>query len=308
MAYKSICLGAAALAAMVINTPAMAWEPSKPVEIVVAAGAGGASDQMARMMQAAIQKNNLMKQPMIVSLKGGASGAEALIYMKSGSGDPNKLLLAYSLIYMLPLSAKIPFNWRELTPVAVTALDQFVLWDNTQMEAKNVKEFVDAAKAASPPFKMGGTVSKREDQVLTVFMEKKTGAKFLYLPYKSGGEAATQLVGNHTQANVSNPSENLEVWRAGQVRALCVFDKERIAYKTKVTATQSWNDIPTCKEEGLDVQYLMLRAFFLPGKVTAEQTAFYVDLFKKVSQTAESKIYLKNKALRRYSFTALTSC
>ena len=129
---------------------------------------------------------------------------------------------------------------------------------------------------------MGGTGSKREDQVLTVFMEKKTGAKFAYLPYKSGGEAATQLVGNHTAANVNNPSENLEVWRAGQVRALCVFDKERIAYKTKVTDTQSWNDIPTCKEEGLDVQYLMLRAMFLPGKVTPEQTAFYVDLFKKV--------------------------
>jgi putative tricarboxylic transport membrane protein len=298
MAYKSFCLGAAALASALATAPASAWEPSKPVEIVVAAGAGGASDQMARMMQAAIQKNNLMNQPMIVSLKGGASGAEALIYMKSNDGDANKVLLAYSLIYMLPLSAKIPFNWRDLTPVAVTALDQFVLWDNTQMAAKNVKEFVDAAKAATPPFKMGGTGSKREDQVLTVFMEKKTGAKFLYLPYKSGGEAATQLVGNHTQANVNNPSENLEVWRAGQVRALCVFDKERIAYKTKVTATQSWNDIPTCKEEGLDVQYLMLRAFFLPGKVTPEQTAFYVDLLKKVSQTAEYKDYLEKQALK----------
>jgi tripartite-type tricarboxylate transporter receptor subunit TctC len=284
---------------MIASAPAFAaWEPTKPVEIVVAAGAGGASDQMARMMQAAIQKNNLMKQPMIVSLKGGASGAEALIYMKSGEGDANKVLLAYSLIYMLPLSAKIPFNWRDLTPVAVTALDQFVLWDNTTMAAKNVKEFLEAAKAANPPFKMGGTGSKREDQVLTVFMEKKTGAKFLYLPYKSGGEAATQLVGNHTQANVNNPSENLEVWRAGQVRALCVFDKERIAYKTKVTDSQSWNDIPTCKEEGLDVQYLMLRAFFLPGKVTPEQTAFYVDLLKKVSQTAEYKDYLEKQALK----------
>ena len=115
---------------------AAGWEPTKPVEIVVAAGAGGASDQMARMMQAAIQKNKLMKQPIIVSLKGGASGAEALIYMKSSDGDANRVLLAYSLIYMLPLSAKIPFNWRDLTPVAVTALDQFVLWDNTTMAAQ----------------------------------------------------------------------------------------------------------------------------------------------------------------------------
>src|SRR6478672_6621224 len=122
---------ASALALSLAAGPVHAWEPSKPVEIVVAAGAGGASDQMARMMQAAIQKNNLMKQPVVVTLKGGASGAEALIYMKSSTGDPNKVLIAYSLIYILPLSAKIPFNWRELTPVSVVALDQFVLWDNS---------------------------------------------------------------------------------------------------------------------------------------------------------------------------------
>src|SRR3979490_3350670 len=287
----------AALAAMLTGAPAIAWEPTKAVEIVVAAGAGGASDQMARMMQAAIQKNNLMKQPMVVSLKGGASGAEALMYMKSSDGDANKVLIAYSLIYMLPLSAKIPFNWRELTPVAVVAMDQFVLWDNTA-GPKTVKDFIAAAKASSSPFKMGGTGSKREDHVLTIFMEKRTDAKFSYLPYKSGGEAATQLVGNHTESNVNNPSENLEVWRAGQVRALCVFDKERIGYKVKVTETQSWNDIPTCKDEGLDVQYLMLRAMFLPGKVTPAQTEFYIDLFKKVVQTAEFKDYLEKQALK----------
>src|SRR6266852_3943884 len=292
-------LFASALAGIAFTTgSAMAWEPTKPVEIVVAAGAGGASDQMARMMQAAIQKNKLTAQPMVVTLKGGASGAEALMYMKGDAGDPHKILIAYSLIYMLPLSAKIPFNWRELTPVSVVALDQFVLWDNTTLPYKNVKEFIDAAKAAPTPFKMGGTGSKREDHVLTVFTEKKTGAKYAYLPYKSGGEAATQLVGNHTASNVNNPSENLEVWRAGQVRALCVFDKERIEYKTKVAGNLSWNDVPTCKEEGLDVQYLMLRAMFLPGKVTADQTAFYVDLFKKVSQTAEFKDYLEKQALK----------
>ena len=121
---QNLVKAATALAVMLAAAPAVAgWEPTKPVEIVVAAGAGGASDQMARMMQAAIQKNNLMKQPMVVSLKGGASGAEALVYMKSSEGDPNKVLIAYSLIYMLPLSAKIPFNWHELTPVSVVALE-----------------------------------------------------------------------------------------------------------------------------------------------------------------------------------------
>jgi len=250
------------------------------------------------MMQSAVQKNNLMKQPMVVSLKGGASGAEALMHMKTSEGDANKVLIAYSLIYMLPLSAKVPFNWRELTPISVIAFDEFVLWVNAETPYKTVKDFADAAKAANPVFKMGGTGSKREDHVLTVLLEKKTGAKFAYLPYTSGGEAATQLVGNHTASNVNNPSENLEVWRAGQVRPLCVFSKDRIAYKGKVAGDMSWGDIPTCKDQGVDVQYQMLRAMFLPGKVTAEQTAFYEDLFKKVTQTAEYKDYMEKQALK----------
>jgi tripartite-type tricarboxylate transporter receptor subunit TctC len=298
ISYRLHLWGGAALAVLVLGAPVSAWEPTKPVEIVVAAGAGGASDQMARMLQVAVQKNGLMKQPLVVSLKGGASGAEGLMYMKSGQGDPNRFIIAYSLIYTLPLSAKIPFDWRELTPVSIVAFDQFGLWVNSAKPYKTVKEFTDAAKAASPTFKMGGTGSKREDQILSAFIEKRTGAKFNYLPYKSGGEAATQLVGNHIEANVNNPSENAEVWRAGQVRALCVFDHERIEYKAKVTPDMSWADIPTCKEQGLDVQYTMLRGIFLPGKVAPDVTAFYIDLFRKISNTAEFKDYMEKQALK----------
>jgi tripartite-type tricarboxylate transporter receptor subunit TctC len=77
-----------------------------------------------------------------------------------------------------------------------------------------------------------------------------------------------------------------------------VFDSARMEYKAKVTSEQSWNDIPACKDQGLDVEYTMLRAMFLPGKVTSEQTEFYVDLFKRLSQTAEFKDYMEKQALK----------
>lgn len=288
----------ALIVAMATAPASAAWEPQKSVEIIVAAGAGGASDQMARMLQAVIQKHDFIKKPVVVSLKGGASGAEALMDMKASANDPHKFVIAYSLIYTLPLAAKIPFNWRELSPVAIVALDEFVLWTNAQGPYKTVKDFIDAAKTANPPLKIGGTGSKREDHIIVAFMEKKTGAKFAYLPYKSGGEAATQLVGNHIAANTNNPSENLEVWRAGQVRALCVFANERMGYTAKVTPTQSWSDIPTCKSEGLDVSYSMLRGIFLPPGATPEQIAWYQDLFKKISATPEFKEYLEKQALK----------
>src|SRR5262249_29616878 len=115
---------------------------------------------------------------------------------------------------------------------------------------------------------------------------------------KSGGEAATQLVGNHTESNVNNPSENLEVWRAGQGGPLCVFYKERSSYTSQVKGKKSWDRNPTCQQEGRDVQDLIVAGMFLPGKVTPEQQAFYVDLFQKVTQTAEYKDYMEKQALK----------
>jgi putative tricarboxylic transport membrane protein len=174
-----------------------------------------------------------------------------------------------------------------------------VLWTNAEEPYKTPKEFLHAVKAAPPgTFKMGGTGAKREDQIITVALEKAADVKFTYVPYKSGGEAATQLVGKHTNANVNNPSENIAQWRADQVNALCVFSDDRMTFKDKVTKTQSWADIPTCKEAGYDVQYQMLRAFFLPPGTTPEQAAYYADLIKKVSETPEWKDYLAKQALK----------
>jgi putative tricarboxylic transport membrane protein len=298
-------LSVAALAGGLATLPAhAAWEPTKPVEVVVPAGAGGASDQMARTIQGIIVKHQLMKQPMLILNMGGASGAEGQMDVKGAKGNPHKLMVAFSAIYTLPIAVNLPFNWRDLNPVAMIALDEFVLWDNAETPYKTAQQYLAAVKAAPPgTFKMGGTGSKREDQIITVAVEKAAGVKFSYIPYKSGGEAATQLVGKHIDSNVNNPSENIAQWRAGQVRALCVFSDHRMAFKEKITTDQSWADIPTCKESGIDVQYQMLRAFFLPPDTTKEQATFYTDLLKKVTATPEWRSYLDKQALKETFLT-----
>jgi tripartite-type tricarboxylate transporter receptor subunit TctC len=292
-------LCAATLTCALFAPAATAWEPTRPIEVVVPAGAGGASDQMARTIQGIIVKHQLMKQPMLVMNKSGASGAEGIMDIKSAKGDPHKLMVAFSAIYTLPIAVNLPFNWRDLNPVAMIAQDEFLLWVNSETPYKTPKEFLAAAKAAGPGnFKMGGTGAKREDHIITVALDKIAGTQFTYIPYKSGGEAATQLVGKHTDSNVNNPSENIAQWRAGQVRALCVFSEQRMIYKEKITKDQAWADIPTCKESGVDVQYQMLRAFFLPPGTSKDQVAFYADLLKKVAATPEWKDYVAKQALK----------
>ena len=298
--YLRPLAGALLLCAAAAPAPALAdWEPTKTVEIVVPAGAGGAADQMARTIQGIVLKHQLMKQSMIVMNKSGASGAEGIMDVKDSKGDPHKLMAAFSAIYTLPVAVNLPFNWRDLNPVAMIALDEFLLWVNAETAYMTPKEYLAAVKAAPPDtFKMGGTGSKREDHIITVALDKVAGTKFTYIPYKSGGEAATQLVGKHIDSNVNNPSENIAQWRAGQVRALCVFSAQRMVYKDKVTDKQSWADIPTCKESGVDVEYQMLRGFFIPAGTSKEQVAFYVDLLKKVAATPEWKDYLAKQALK----------
>lgn len=291
---------AGALLACALAAPALAqWQPTKSVEIIVPAGPGGAADQMARMIQGIVIKHQLMKQPMMVMNKSGASGAEGIMDVKDAKGDPHKLMAAFSAIYTLPVAVNLPFNWRDLNPVALIALDEFLLWVNVATPYKTPKDYLAAVKAAAPGnFKMGGTGSKREDHIITVALDKIAGTKFTYIPYKSGGEAATQLVGKHIDSNVNNPSENVAQWRADQVRALCVFSAQRMVYKDKVTKDLSWGDIPTCKESGVDVEYQMLRGFFIPSGTSNEQVAFYVDLLKKVAATPEWKEYLAKQALK----------
>ena len=280
------------------------WQPDKPVEFVVPAGTGGGADQMARLIQGIVTKHNLMKEPMVVVNKSGGAGGEGFLYIKDSKGDPNKIIITLSNLFTTPLATGIPFNWRDITPVSMLALDEFVLWVNADSPYKTAKEYLDAIKAGDDfQFKMAGTGSKQEDQIITVALDKFTGKKFTYVPFKGGGAVAVQLVGNHVNSTVNNPIEAVAHWRGGKLRPLCVFDDQRMPYKEKVTDTMSWNDIPTCAESGVKVSYLMLRGIFMPGGVTQEQVDFYVNLFKKVRETPEWKDFMEKGAFNQ-SFMA----
>ena len=75
-----------------------------------------------------------------------------------------------------------------------------------------------------------------------------------------------------------------------------MFDAKPLDYKDKVTADMAWGDIPTCKSQGLDMEYLMLRGIFMTPKATKEQVDYYVELFKKVRETPEWQDLMKNGA------------
>jgi tripartite-type tricarboxylate transporter receptor subunit TctC len=276
------------LAALGAAPGASAWEPTKSVEFIIPAGTGGGADQMARFTQGVVAKHSLMKQSVIPINKSGGAGAEGFLDVKASKGDAHKIIITLSNLFTTPLATGVPFNWKDLTPVAMLALDNFVLWVPADTPYKSAGDYLGAVKKAGPnKFKMGGTGAKQEDQIITVAIEKASGTKFTYVPFKGGGEVATQLVGKHVDSTVNNPIEAVAHWRSGKLRPLCVFENARMPYKNKVTATMAWNDIPTCREAGIPMDYLMLRGIFMPAGVSQDVVTFYVDLFRKVRGTKE---------------------
>jgi|SRR5690554_598410 len=288
-------------AAVVFGAPTVAsaaWEPTRPVEWIIPAGSGGGADQMARFVQGVVVKHDLMKQPLVIVNKSGGAGAEGFLYVKNAKNDPHKLIITLSNLFTTPMATGIPFNWKDITPVAMLALDQFMLWTAADAGYGSAGEYIEAAKEAGPgKMRMGGTGSKQEDQIITVALQKQTGAQFTYVPYKGGGEVATQVVGGHVDSSVNNPIEGVSQWRAGNYTPHCVFDSERSVHTDPVTEDgTAWSDIPTCQEEGIDVTYQMLRGIFTSPGVDQEVVDYYVDVFKKVTETEDWKKFMATGA------------
>src|SRR5262249_42361090 len=154
----AICFGG-----VLTTMSAQACEPTKPIEIIVPAGTGGGAGQMARVMQGIITKHNPSKQSGVgIKKSRGARGA-GFLAVKNYKGDEHKLIITLSNLFTTPLATGIPFNWKDLTPVAMMALDEFILWVNADKPYKTVKDYVAAINAAPDnQFKMGGTGSKQE--------------------------------------------------------------------------------------------------------------------------------------------------
>jgi putative tricarboxylic transport membrane protein len=233
-----LAVAGALLAAASFATSAQAdWKPTKTIEFVVTGGPGGGTDQFARTVQAAITKNKLADVSLVVVNKGGGSGAEGFIQGKMAAGEPHKLIFGTSNEWMLPMVAKLAFAPADLKPVAAMAFDEFILWGKPG--TADAAALLASAKAAPGDVKMGGSQSKDVDQLLTRLLEKAASVKFIYVPFKSGNEAAVQLSGGHIDANTNNPSESVGQWKAGTVRPLCVFSPKRMAAGAKVTATEA---------------------------------------------------------------------
>jgi len=223
-----LALGTTALVLAGVVPSHAAWQPQKPIEFVATAGPGGGTDIFARTVQAIITKYKMVPQPVVVVSKGGCSGAEGWMYLKTAPGDPYRVGFGTSNTWQQPLLSNVPYKHTDFVPVAAMVQDEFLLWVKQGAPYQAVGDVLKAMAARKGDWRMGGAQSKDTDEILTRMIEKTAKVQLTYIPYKSGTEAAVQLAGGHIDSHVNNPSESIGQWKASTQRPVCVFNTQRL--------------------------------------------------------------------------------
>lgn len=262
--------------------------PEKPITIIVHASAGGGSDMFARTIAAAIEKNNLLSVPVVVEPKPGGSGGIAFAYVAGKKKDPYFMVTATPTFLTTPIMGLTPVSPKDFTPIANLAFDELVLGVGAKSKYKNLKEVIADVKANPKRVSLAVTQIGGPDTICMAMVEKATGTKFNNIVFSGQGEANVALLGGHVDMSVGNPGEMLELVKAGKVRILAIFSEKRMALAP---------NIPTAKEQGVNVVFRQNRSLVAPAGIPDDARAILVDTLRKVTKTEIFQKYYKDNMI-----------
>ncbi len=283
-----VALAASALSLGFPDVCGAAKFPEKPITLVVHAGAGGGSDIFARTMAAANDKEKYLPQPIVVENKPGGSGAISFAYVAGKKGDPYFFLTAVTSFLTTPILRKSTNTYKDFTPLANFAFDEYMLMVRGDSKFKTVKDIIAFAKANPKRATVGGTQLGSSDSVCAYLLEKAAGIQLNYIVFNSGGEVNAALMGGHIDMAVSNPGEALELAKANKVRLLGVYAENRLSGAP---------DVPTLKEQGLDAIYVQNRGLVGPGGIPEDARKVIEGAFQKYMKSDIFKKYVAENML-----------
>ena len=276
-------------ATVVVASPAIAWQPNKPIDFIIMAGKGGGADKMARLMQGIVEKESLAERPLVPVNKAGGSGAEALMAAKGASDPDHTIMVTLNSFYTTPLRQPgLEVDVLTFAPVARMAEDTFLLWVHADTGITTFEQWLDVAREQGSKWVMGGTGSNSEDNIITDFLNTNYGLSMKYIPYKGGGAVAKDVAGKQINSSVNNPSEAIGFWQSGDMVPLVAFTNERLPM---------FPEVPTLREKGGEFSYFMQRSVVGAPGMSEEARAYYTELFTKVYNSEDWQAYKSKKSL-----------
>jgi tripartite-type tricarboxylate transporter receptor subunit TctC len=249
------------LLALALRVHAQESYPSKPITMIVPFPPGGVADIVGRPLASQMEK--ALKQPVVVVNRTGAGGAVGMASVAKAAPDGYTILMALSSISIFPVSDRIngktpSYEMKDFAPIALITADPTVLVVSADSPWKNLKEFVESAKAYPGKINYSSSGVYGTLHVAMEIFANSAGIKLFHVPYQGGGPALTALLGGQVHALASGPAPAVGQIKAGKMRALASWSTERLPLMPEV---------PTFKELGYDAEFYIWSGVFAPAAI-----------------------------------------
>jgi len=243
--------------------------PSRPLEIVAPAGAGGGWDTLARTIDRSLAVEKLYPQPISVVNKVGGGGAVGLAYIFQKKGDDYELIVYSPPLIINTINKTFTQNYNELVPLAKLITDYQIFSVKADSPYKTFNDLMAALKKNPSALKFAGASSPGSMDHLAMCKVAHAAAinpkDLVYVAFNNAGEAITALLGGNVAFVSTGIGEMVPQLTAGTVRALTVTSATRRGGPLK--------DVPTTREIGINTTYEVWRGIFgAPGMSKDAQT------------------------------------
>jgi putative tricarboxylic transport membrane protein len=258
------------------------------LKIIAPAGPGGGWDSAARSIQQVLTQTGLAKSVQVVNVTGAGGTVGLAQFVNQAKGDPSQLMVNGITMVGAILTNKSPVTLDQVTPIARLTGDPLVIVVPANSPIKSVKELADAVKADPAKVTWAGGSAGGADHILAALFAKAAGSdpsKVNYIAFSGGGEALAAMLGGRVTAGISGYGEFESQIKAGKLRALAISSGKRLANA----------DVPTLKEQGLDVEVVNWRAIVAGPDITAEQKKSLTETVEKVVKSKEWAEILKQR-------------
>lgn len=263
------------------------FTPTGDVRMVVPFSSGGGSDISGRAIAAGLE--SITGVNISTENREGGSGAVGYSYFLSQEGKDNFLLASETALLALPLTQDVEFDYTSFTPIMKLGDDFTLIVVADSSPYESCDQVVDAADSGRVVAAVSGATSL--DQIVFTLIEQDQGVEFDRVPFEGGGEVVAGLLGGSVDVASLNPSEVLGQIEAGELRALCAVAETRYEFEALA-------DIPTAKEQGIDVAYAQFRGFIAPGGISDEAKAYWIAAAEAFAETDEYATYLADNLMQ----------
>jgi putative tricarboxylic transport membrane protein len=267
---------------------AQGWSPQKTVEIVVPAVPGGTNDKLARAIERTLIAAKQINTSVAIVHRAGGGNQIAYTYVSQHPADPHYLMIGTSTLITAHAMGRSKISYDDFTPIASIFNDYVVLTVNVVSALKTGKELAAKLRAdpQSVPLGFAAAVGNHHHIIAGLFMKAigSSPRELKTVVFKGSSESLTALLGNHIELVSTGAGNAVPHVAAGKLRILGVSSGQRLP--------GAMADVPTWKEQGVEVVYGSWRSIVGPKGLSTGQVAFWEGALRKVVDSADWKAEL----------------